>query len=259
MSNPTKAQKRPKPRALGLKSVDFLGSEFAFKFPSTTTGRHQTHFGGCITILLTIISATTFVLVMSQYFDKTTPVVTTSSEIGPRLMKFNLYEQLMFSPITMYIGTTYIERNWSKYVTVRARVETSVFNLSTKRFEISPYREFDFIPCEQSRDLKVVEFLIGMNNDEGLRTILICPDFGAFGDDLTVIDDFGNLRFRWVNVHIYPCSLPNKQDCASEQEIRALTVDINPVFKMMKTSDYKNPIRNFMVTPRGFLQPKLQF
>ena len=249
--------KKSSKSSIGLKTLDFLGSEFSFGFP-TITGKFQTHFGGSITILLGIVTALTFVVVMSQYFDKTGPIVTTSSELGSRLMEFNLYDQLMFSPIAMYVGPAYVLKNWSNYVTVKARVDKSVYNTTTQIFQNSPYLEFDFIPCSESKDPKVIKFLDGLNDIEKILSIFICPDFRGMGQEYTAIDDFEKYQFRWINVHVYPCSLEDKEECASEEEIRKLTVDVTPLTKLLKTSDYKDPLRNFILRRYVEVEPSVK-
>ena len=243
--------------SIGLKTLDFLGSEFSFCFP-TITGKFQTHFGGSITILLGIVTALTFVVVMSQYFDKTGPIVTTSSELGSRLMEFNLYDQLMFSPMGMYVGPAYVQGNWSKYVTIKARVDRSVYNTTTQIFQTRPYLEFDFIPCSESKDPAVIKLLEGLNDVEKIISIFICPDFRGLGQEYTAIDDFEKYQFQWINVHVYPCSLENKEECASEEEIRQLTVDVNPITKLLKTSDYKDPLRNFILRRYVEVEPSVK-
>ena len=243
--------------SMSLKKIDCMGSNFSLKFP-TLSGKFQTHLGGLITILVGIVSIGAFAVIMSQYFDKSQPIVTTSSEKGPAKLEFNLYREMMFTPIGLYLGPNYITSNWERYVTVKARVRKLFLNESSYKMEITPFLEFDYIPCSQSTDPVVKEFMDLVDIKKiGLEKVYLCPDFRGKGDEFKVVDDFETHEFRVIYLNIYPCSLPNPADCATEKEILAMGVDILPVTKLIETADFENPIRNFMVKRFNEIEPTL--
>ena len=248
---------KPNRPTIGLKTIDFMGTNFNLNF-NTISGKFQTHLGGSITILMGIISVGAFYMVMSQYFDRSKPVVTTSSEIGSRTLEFNLYKEMLFTPVGIYLGTQYIRSDWDRYITVKAYVRNLVLNSTTYRMQITPFLEFDYIPCSQSTDPVVKEFMVTADTgNAGLENIYLCPDFKGKGDEFRVLDDLQTLEFKVAFLDIYPCSLPNPADCASEREIRSLGVDILPVTKLLETADYDDPIRNFVVKRYNELDPSL--
>ena len=92
---------------VGLHSLDMLGSKFSMNF-STSTGRFQTQMGGIITILLGLISIATFLVVMSQYFDRSSPVVTNSTESGSKVVKFDFYKEDLYPIVGLNLLGNYI-------------------------------------------------------------------------------------------------------------------------------------------------------
>ena len=243
--------------SIGLKTIDFMGSSFSLNF-ATLSGKFQTHLGGSITILMGIISIAAFVSVMSQYFDRSKPIVTTSSEKGPARLEFNLYREMLFSPIGLYKGQHYIRSNWERYVTIKAFVHKLVLNKTTHQMQVTPYLAFDYIPCSQSTDPTVRKFMDTADiSNADLDQVYLCPDFRGIGDEYKVIDDLEKLEFKVANLNIYPCSLPNPADCATEREIIDMGADILPVTKLIETADFDNPIRNFMVKRYNELDPTL--
>ena len=251
------ASKNPSKQPAGLKNVDFLGSKFSLGFPSST-GTFQTNLGGSVTILMGIVSITTFVIIMSQYFDKSGPIVTTSSEFESKVMQFNIYRQKLFSPIGMYVGTKYVQSGWDRYVTVKARVDKAFYNNATHEFVITPHLEFDFVPCDTINDEIVLGYIKEISPLEGFEKIFICPDFRGMPDEYTLLDDMESWNYKWISVHVYPCSKENPDECAPEAEIKALTVDIAPVSKLIEPSNFENPVKNFMVRRNVEVEPQLK-
>ena len=230
----------------GLKNLDFMGSKFSLTFP-TPTGNFQTTLGGSITLLMGIVSISTFVVVMSQYFNKTAPVVTTSSKIGPRRREFNLYKTMMFQPLAFSLGLTYISKDWSRYVTVKARIDYMDYSLPNQTIMLRGVKQFDFIPCEDVQDDFVKSYVKQISPLEGFDKIFMCPDFEEKEEEYTYLDDIDNLKYQLISVDVYPCSRPNPADCASEQELNAMIVDVSPMTKLLEPSDFENPVRNFSV------------
>ena len=120
--------------------------------------------------------------------------------------------------------------------------------------QITPFLEFD---CSQYTDPVVKEFMVTADiGNAGLENIYFCLDFKGKGGEFRVLEDLQTLEFKIANLDVYPCSLPNPADCASEQEIRSIGVDILPI-TLLETADFDNSIRNFMVKRYNELDPSL--
>ena len=213
-------RKTPRP---GIQSLDFLGEKFSLNF-STTTGYFQTRVGGIITIILGIVSICTFIVVMSQYFDKTSPVVTNSTEFGSKITEFNLYQGQLYPVIGMFFLNKYISQNHARYLTIRAKVVTSIFDSKQHKYDYKLHKAFDYIPCNQIQDQTIIDYVKQLNNNEGFIDMLLCPDFKGEANEFSMVDNYVDYTFRWVMVEVYPCSLEDKTQCASAAEMKHMAL-----------------------------------
>ena len=248
---PPKSQQK---QSLGLKSLDFMGSKFSLTFP-TPTGRFQTNLGGSITILMGVVSVTTFVVVMSQYFNKDAPIVTTSEEIGQRIMKFNLYRENLFNPLNFFNLNGMVKRDWNRLVTIKAIITEEKFNQAELIHDSVSSTTINYIPCSQIQDPKIKDFVARMGFPEAFSHIFLCPDLQNSPDLFTVVDNYDNLDGVTVRVYVFPCSLPASQ-CAPYIEVKTLGINYMETKRMVEPSDFENPLREFMIRRRVFVDPK---
>ena len=80
----------------GIKSLDIMGERFKFGY-SKKTKKFQTNLGGCVSLIVTILSFAALILILSQYFDTSSPVVTTSRELSTEAQSLNAYGKDLFS------------------------------------------------------------------------------------------------------------------------------------------------------------------
>ena len=241
----------------GLHYLDMLGSKFSLSF-STPTGRFQTNMGGALTILLGLVSVVTFLVVMSQYFDKTAPVVTNSTEFSSKVNKFNLYEQEMYPIFGMFFIDQYLTQGHERFASIVAHVEKVFFDVNEQKFKMSWQKQFDYVPCRQINDTKMLNYIRKINSDPGFVNMLLCPDFRGEEHELEAIDDYETQNYRWVRISVYPCSLPDKTKCASAQELKFIRLDYGHLNKLLIPSDFNNPIQDFLVMRYIQMDPSLR-
>ena len=236
---------QPKPSTrFSVQSLDILGEKFKIGF-WTLTGRTQTKLGGYLTILMSLISLSIFVVITSQYFLKNTPVVMTASEFGSKVASFKLYDEDLYILFTIAIGTNYLsEAQMKRFLTVKAQVVEAAFLPEELRFDIKPYREFDYVTCNNTKDPKILKMVRQIVPVSGFEEFTICPDFRGQEQDFVVYDNYENYTHRWSSIKFYPCSLPEPSQCASAEELKNLRVDTGFPFKLLETSDSENPLRS---------------
>ena len=230
----------------GIQSLDFLGSKFKIGYP-TLTGKFQTKLGGYLTILMGILSTAFFFIVMSQYFSKDAPVVMTSTESGSREMTYDLYEGNLYLPISVLLGPNAVPLNQiNLYVTIKAFVDsfTTVLTSSTPGFKITPFRSFDYKPCGEIDDPKIADHINAFSTLPGTGNVIACPDFKGLEKHYKAVSDYLTFMGKAVFIKVYPCSLPDPSECASAQEIQFLNLEYAYPVKLLKPSNFKNPLES---------------
>ena len=242
----------------GVQSVDFLGSKFKIGY-STLTGKFQTKLGGYLTILMGLLSTGFFFVVMSQFFNKETPIVMTSTESGSREAIFDLYQGDLYLPLGFLLGPKAIPaRQINRYVTIKAFVDEAVFNPDSAEqlYNLTPRRYFSYKPCSLVKDPKITQYLELMSTLPGFKDLMSCPDFEGHHEDFVVSSNYVTYASNWTLIKIYPCSLPDPTQCASAAEINALKVEYGFPSKLLKPSDYKNPVESLPVRVRISIDPR---
>ena len=233
-------------RGWSLKGLDLLGNKFSLSF-STNSGKFQTNLGGYITLALTLISLGTFILIFSQYFNKESPVVTTSTEFGSDAAEFNLHDEDLYSPIGMSLGpTVYIlGHEIPKYVTVVATIEQTRYNHSKLTLERDPTIFIDYIPCPLLKDPKIKKVLHEISPAEEFKWIVVCADLETNDPkDFYVKNDLIQHLSRDIKVQLFPCSLEDRSQCAPAEDIDKLIIGNGKREKFIISSDYENPVRS---------------
>ena len=233
-------------RSLSIKSLDFLGQKFSLAF-ATNTGKFQTTLGGYVTLLMCLITLATFCAVMSQYFDKSSPVVTTSTELDDPKLSHNLYKEQFFALLAVIVGPKYIVENKAKYVTIKARVDNAHFNIKTHDMSFSLYKEWDYVPCDQIDDPFIKQYIKDTLPLEGFEKILLCPDLKDEEEQFIHVDDYIEYKHKWASISVYPCSLEDSAECASPAEINQALLTFTHDNKLLRTESFKNPVKNFVL------------
>ena len=242
----------------GVQNLDFLGDKFKISYP-TSTGNFQTKLGGYLTILLSVFSTSMFFLVMSQFFNKDAPVVMTSTEFGSPITSFSLYEENLYLPLGFVtVGVSLRGFQVSSFVTVIAIVDSVVFNTdpSSEGLEVSPFRAFEYIPCDDIKDQRMRDWVKKVVTLPGFGKMMVCPDFRGNPEDFVVADDYEKYVWKWASIKIFPCSLPDRSKCASPNQIRALQINYGHPLRLLQPSNGHNPMitsffrRSINIDPR---------
>ena len=117
-------------------------------------------------------------------------------------------------------------------------------NSTDQAFQISRFREWDYVVCSSLNDSKVAKYVHDINSQEGFDELVLCPDFKGQGKDFVVYDNNENYTYKWVSIRLYPCSLEDPTKCASAQEINHLASSYGYPYKLLEPSDFKNPMRS---------------
>ena len=243
----TSTRIHPKKCKWSIKSLDILGDKFKLNF-STKSGKFQTALGGYLTIAISLLSLATFVVILSQYFIKDSPVVTNSSEFGSQISQFNLYDENLFAPMGLGLGADQLVPGFlaPKYTTVLAVIEETVFNNATQTMEVTSTQNIDFTPCIDLNDSKIENILMEMVPFEEFKILMMCPKFTGIRKHYFVKNDPNKDLQRTIKIKAFPCSIPDRAQCAGNAELAILRLDIGQRMKFVITSNYTDPERSWI-------------
>ena len=231
----------------GVKTLDALGSNFKINYP-TITGKLQTSFGGYLTILMGLLSTTMFVIVMSQFFYSNSPIVMKSSEFGSQVNTYDLYKESLYPIITVQMGLKQIRAGQiSRFLTIRAYVDEFFMDTNPQAespFKIVPLNTFDYKPCSQVQDPLVSNYVKEISSQERFDQLVTCPDFRGEQADFKVHENYETTVFRRVSISVFPCSLPDKTQCASAQELGQVKISYGYPFKVLEPSNRTHPMKS---------------
>ena len=228
-----------------LSKIDFLGSNFNLGF-STKSGKFQTTLGGYITILMILVTLGTLVVVLSDYFNKDSPVVTTSTEFGSSTSSFNLYEENLYVPLGIVLGPHYIRQDMSKYATIKLQVDRLTYNEQAKKYDSVKEKTYDFVPCSQVSDTNMQAYVEEITYLPGLGQVLLCPDFRGEANDFTVSENSNENTSRMASMKIYPCSLADSTQCATAAELADMSIEYASINKLLTPSNFKEPVKSLL-------------
>ena len=230
-------------RKLGSHSVDLMGGNFCFNY-DTITGKHQTTVGGYVTILLTIVVLLSSLAIFSQYFNTEAPVVTSSTEFSSKLTEIDLYDQELSTPFLLQFGTNFVPANKAlRYVTPKLVVLKTAFDNQTNTFESELVHTFDYAPCSELSDPQLNKIIAKMDASlSQIKSNVLCPDFKNASKVFKLYRDNVNSTFTITNLRLFPCSLPNPAQCASDAEMKSLRVQFFNLENMMVSSNFKKPV-----------------
>ena len=112
----------------------------------------------------------------------------------------------------------------------------------TQASNITSFRSFDYKPCSEIKDPKITGFVDSVVSLPGFRDLNTCPDFRGLEKDFKAVTSESTGKV--VSIKVYPCSLPDPSQCAPAQQINVLNLQFGYPYKVLKPSDYKNPVDN---------------
>ena len=224
----------------GIKSIDILGERIKLHY-SKTSKTYQTRLGGLVTILIAIISLISLVYISSQYFDTSSPVVTTTRELSASAQDFNLHGKDLFPGITVGFAGVFEPHNMHKFITIQAQFFRKTLNPEANLTEIKLFKKFNYIPCYLiTEDKSLIELMTKIVG--ATKTILLCPHFKAVDFDATISYDPQSLSSVYLSIKYYPCSLANKDECYPLQKVFGAETSTADLSNLVSPSNYTNPV-----------------
>ena len=244
-SNNTTNSNNGSKRPFTIQGLDILGGKFDLTF-KTTSGKFQTQLGGYVTLAVSILSTACFLFIMSQYFNKNIPVVTTSTEFGSKVNEFNLYEEQLFTPVGLSAGSNPIPpAEMGKYVTFITNIDEVLYNFTTQRFDGGLETQVPFVPCSTITDERVKEVLVQVASLEELQKNLVCPDFSGKIQNYYIKSNVTTAHlYRTVGIKVYPCSLPDPSQCATPAEMAGLQIQYGTRSRLLVPDNYEEPVKD---------------
>ena len=236
-------QNTKKKAPIGIQSLDMLGGTFKMNYKSMT-GRFQTKVGGYLSIALGLAISALFVLIGSQYFNTSDPVVTTSSEFNSGSVEFNLYQEELLMPLALTVGGRLIFGDAIKrYATIKAQIHHFWFNNKTKNYIFNTIHDFDYVPCGQIDDPVVKKVFKEINSiAEQITDAVLCPDLKNFQNAYISEENPKNSSYTVPVIKVYPCSLPDPNMCASAQELSFTNLVQARMNKLFVPANKDNPV-----------------
>ena len=232
-------------RFFSLAGLDFLAEGFKLRLP-TLTGRHQTSVGGLLTVVLGLMVTLSSIAIFSQYMTTEAPIVTTSTEFGSNSTEYDLYNEQLFTPITVLNrGVRIPAKKAARYITPVLHIEESLFSDFLGEADLKVSTSIYLVPCDTIND-KMSSEILNRSQSQLSNPALqpaLCPDFKdglekklRAGTNQTTRS---TLRTRLV---IYPCSLQDQTKCASTEELSNAKVLYYKTEKVLNSSNRLNPV-----------------
>ena len=227
-------------RTEGVHNLDIMGDRFKMNYP-TPTNRYQTRLGGCATVLITLLAIGALILISSQYFDTTSPIVTTSKEPSRSGQSFNIYAKDLLSGITVSFFNIFEPNKMGNFMTVKAQIIKKTYNRENSAYDFDFSKGFDFIPCEQIRDPTTIRMIRRTAPDSDIR-LLLCPNFKQANNKIFLSKDPQNLSSSHLVIKVYPCSLPDQTQCFPFQKVHGSQVNFGAMSHLLSPSNFENPV-----------------
>ena len=240
-------QKRSSRRGfLSIKKWDFLGSEFQLKY--SDSDRFQTTYGGCLSLFVIIMVTLASIVTVRNLFSTTSPSVYVSSTTSDKVPKIDLYENDIFMAFSAILnGGTATEnpKTLAKYLTIKGFVETfeADFQQGTE-YKLVNLAEINYVPCSELQDKRPLKSLIDNNISETvILSSFVCPELQNLTDKYFVESRFQDPPNYFFNIYIYPCSLPDQSQCASEAELNKFNLVFSSVENTIDVSNKHHPLK----------------
>lgn len=251
-------------------NFDIIGEEFGMKFNGRD--RHSTLFGGCISIILFLVSYIVFLKLMTDYLRSDDPDVRqnfANLDVAPQI---NLAENsFIYAFSYQHVnGSSISVDTISKYFTMKGLVSRKKFNSTTKNVSSSDY-SIPFVRCGKLRDRMTKELISSFSREDFLETNAFCMNVTE-PERYMVNASAYNFDFTSMSVDIIPCINPGESAknqtsiCVNGiNEIREfldtvrvqahkLQIGFNPSDKKNPTLFYVNSNENYYLDERSTLE-----
>jgi hypothetical protein len=198
---------------------------------------YQTTVGGCMNLIVIILSFIGTIYFGLQMINKTEPIVVQSSMDGHQVGPYNISKE----GFNVLIGIEF--PNWTYYMndriyTVEGEVGTNYFN-SIGKVQSYTKEKIECAPCSKYYTQDELNVELSINN------------FWCFAPNITSVESYwGNKMARVVTFSIYKCvnTTLNNNHCLPENEINELTqggmVSMFTTNAFLNLNDPNKPVEN---------------
>lgn len=227
-----------------MRKADFVGAKFEMNFGRTE--RHQTCYGGCLTIIVLICLVISTYSFISRFFSVEEVEVSTSQffdDSYPRikLLEANIYPIIMLkNKFDGYVDKAKILQYTTIYGVVK---QTKVKDIVQDSFEDNIIEFFPFVPCSTST-VKAKERIYGKFKeirDLG-ETFGLCPEVKDTNDYI-VQGSIASPPAIDFTVYIYPCMGGDDASCIDLEYLKELEISMILPETSFTPKNYENPIR----------------
>ena len=222
----------------GIKNLDIMGEKFKFNY-ERKGGKYRTRLGGCVSIVVAALSLVFLVFISTQYFDTSSPIVTTTRELSSS-QSLNIVGQDLFSGIALS-HTEFLETQFFNLITLRFQLMRKSFDPRTNTTKTEPIKTIKYTSCAQSTDQSVIDLLKKVVNDVNLNQY-ICPVFKEVDNNVTLSSDPQNFSSTYLSLKVYPCSLPDRSQCYPVKATETMRLIIPKISNLVSPSNYEDPV-----------------
>ena len=186
-------------------------------------------------------------MILSEYFDTGAPIVITAVEFNSEFSDTNLYKEQFLTPFSILVGGQMLpaQAMW-RYITPVIEIEEHFYSSQTGNLQLKLLHRFQYIPCDQVRDEIVKNFSEMINSaSSSLSAKGLCPDFGDSSAQFRAQRNLSNATYTTPKLKFYPCSLSDRTQCASHQELALATVAYPFLEKLLVSSNFTDPVSLF--------------
>ena len=225
------------------KHLDMIGSELKFKYGDQE--RFKTGFGGCLTLIIIIATLAALLSTIQNLIISPQPEVSISTKFSEKSPKINLYDEeinLGFAVGDPLKGTLPSSQS-SRYITIKAYIESFAADLETGAPIFSRPVEIHYKPCPEIQDKKFIKpFLNNEVSKQLAYNFGLCPELSGISEKFFIQAKVQDPPMFTLSIYLYPCSLPNRDDCASLQEVPRARVHYTTNKKAFDPNNYTNPV-----------------
>ena len=222
----------------GIKNLDIMGEKFKLQY-TEKGGKYRTRLGGCVSIIVAALALILLVFISSEFFDTSSPVVTTTRELSSS-QSFNIVGKDLFSGLGLSF-TEFLETEFFNLITVRFQLMRKSFNPQKNSTKTEVVKNIRYISCSESKDQHLIDLLKELVEDVNLKQF-ICPVFKEVDNNVTLSFDPQSFSSTYLSLKIYPCSLPERSQCYPFKPGNSMTLIVPRFSNMVSPSNYEDPV-----------------
>ena len=222
----------------GIKQLDIMGEKFKFNY-ERQGGKYRTRLGGLVSIIVAALSLVFLVIISRQYFDTSSPVVTTTRELSTS-QSFNIVGKELFSGVAVSFVNV-LQSQILSFMTMKAQLMRKSFDPRTNTTKTVPLKMIRYISCSASKDQFIIDLLKKSIEDVNLEQF-ICPVFKEVENNVTLSSDPEKFSSTYLSFKFYPCSLPDRNQCFPLQLGYAFQPIIPKISNLVSPSNYEDPL-----------------